>query len=119
MSHVTENLFMEWPEQQSIHTVPVSYKPKLWKIYVDDVMDVVRNGGEQGLTYHPNIWNSLDEHTRQKHKVSDSRAITNHADRNRCIIDWDGAKVIDRESNRNARWPKETMWIRETTPVMN
>ncbi|KAI0238203.1 Glycine receptor subunit alpha-4 [Lamellibrachia satsuma] len=55
-------------------------------------MDVVRNGGEQRLTYHPNIWNSHDEHTRQKHKVSDSRAITDYADRNRCIIDWDGAK---------------------------
>ena len=41
-------------------------------------------------------------------------AITDHA-----VIDWEGAKVIDRNCNRNARWIKEAIWIRKTTPVMN
>ena len=30
-----------------------------------------------------------------------------------------GAKVIDRESNRNLRWIKKVIWIRKTTPIMN
>ena len=42
-------------------------------------------------------------------------AITDHADRNNCIIDWEGAKVVDRECNRNARWIKGAIWIRKTT----
>ena len=46
-------------------------------------------------------------------------AITDHTDRNNCIIDWEGAKVTDRECNRKARWIKEALWIRKTTPVMN
>ena len=28
-------------------------------------------------------------------------------------------KVIDRESNRNARWIKQAISIRQTTPIMN
>ena len=36
--------------------------------------------------------------------IEHKSAITDHADRNNCIIDWgEGAKVIDRERNRNAR----------------
>ena len=51
--------------------------------------------------------------------IEHKSAITDHADRNNCIIDWEGAKVIDRECNRNARWIKEATWIQKTTPVMN
>ena len=51
--------------------------------------------------------------------VEHNSAITDHADRNNCFIDWEGAKAMDRESNRNARWIKEAMWIRKTTPIMN
>ena len=29
--------------------------------------------------------------------IEHKSAITNHADRNNCIIDWEGAKVIGRE----------------------
>ena len=61
--------------------------------------------------------------TREQKRVSTviehKSAITDHADRNNCIIDWEGATVIDREHNRNARWIKETIWIRKTTQVMN
>jgi len=47
----------------------------------------------------------LDKHRTQIH-------ITDHADRHSCVIDWEGAKVVDRETNRCARWINETIWIR-------
>ena len=46
-------------------------------------------------------------------------AITDHADRSNCSVDWEGAKVIDRECKRNAKWIKEAIWIQKTNPVMN
>ena len=52
MSPVIANLFMEWLEQQAILTPPVTCKLKLWKRYVDNVMEVVRKGCEQELTEH-------------------------------------------------------------------
>ena len=45
--------------------------------------------------------------------------MTDHTTRDNCIIDWEGAKVIDREDNRRTRWIKEAIWIRKSTPVMN
>ena len=50
VSPVIANLFINWLEQQAILTAPITCKPKLWKIYVDDVMEVVRKGCEQELT---------------------------------------------------------------------
>ena len=35
------------------------------------------------------------------------------------VIDWEGAKVEDKESNRWARWIKEAIWIRKMEPTMN
>ena len=35
------------------------------------------------------------------------------------VIDWEGAKVVDKEMNRCARWIKEAIWIRKTKPTMN
>ena len=54
VSPVIANLFMEWLEQQATLTAPITCKPKLWKSYVDDVMEVVRKGCEQELTEHLN-----------------------------------------------------------------
>ena len=54
MSPVITNLFMEWLEHQAILTELVTCKPKLWKRYVDDVMEVVRKECEQELTEHLN-----------------------------------------------------------------
>ena len=54
VSPVIANLFMEWLEQQAILTAPITCKPKLWKRYVDDVMEVARKGCEQELTEHLN-----------------------------------------------------------------
>ena len=36
-----------------------------------------------------------------------------------CVIDWEGAKVVDKETNRCARWIKKAIWIRKTKPTMN
>ena len=30
------------------------------------------------------------------------------------VIDWDKAKVVDREAQRQTRWIKEALWIRKT-----
>ena len=54
MSPVIANLFMEWLEQQTILTTPMTCKPKPWKRYVDVVMSVVRKGCEQELKDHLN-----------------------------------------------------------------
>ena len=51
--------------------------------------------------------------------VEHKSAIPNHADRRNCVIDWEGAKVVDKETNRCARWIKEAIWIRKTKPTMN
>ena len=59
------------------------------------------------------------EQKRNSATVEHKSAITDHIDRNNCIIDWEGATVIDRECNRNARRIVEAIRIRKTTPVMN
>ena len=38
----------------AILTVPITCKPKIWKSYVHDVMEVVRKECEQELTEHLN-----------------------------------------------------------------
>jgi len=30
------------------------------------------------------------------------------------VIDWDKAKVVDREAQRQTRWIKEALWVRKT-----
>ncbi|KAI8507604.1 hypothetical protein Bbelb_149840 [Branchiostoma belcheri] len=59
---------------------------------------------------------SQKRHAQKEEKKS---AVTDHIARNNCVIDWEGAKVIDREDNRRTRWIKEAVWIRKSTPVMN
>ena len=48
---------------------------------------------------------SLDEV--HKSAISDHVAQQNH------IIDWEGAKVIDKDSNKQTRWKREAIWIRK------
>ncbi|KAI8514518.1 hypothetical protein Bbelb_071090 [Branchiostoma belcheri] len=55
----------------------------------------------------------------QAQKEEKKSAVTDHVARNNCVIDWEGARVIDREDNRRIRWIKEAVWIRKSTPVMN
>lgn len=46
-------------------------------------------------------------------------AIANHAARNNHVINWEAAKVIDKEGDREKRVIKEAIWIKRSSPVMN
>lgn len=39
-------------------------------------------------------------------------AITDHANINNCIIYWERAGLIERDSNRGISWIKEAFWIK-------
>ncbi len=41
VSPLLANLFMEWLEQEAIATAPIECRPKLWKRYVDDILEIV------------------------------------------------------------------------------
>ena len=56
---------------------------------------------------------------REAQREDKKSAVTDHVARKNCVIDWEGARVIDREDNRRIRWIKEAVWIRKSTPVMN
>ena len=45
--------------------------------------------------------------------------ITDHAMTENDIIDWEGAKIIDKEQNKRTRQLKEAIWIRKTKIPMN
>ncbi len=45
-------------------------------------------------------------------------AMTNHAVRNKHVIDWDAAKVINKEDNRQRRVINDVIWIKKSSPVM-
>ena len=61
--------------------------------------------------------------TQKKRKCSTNvehkSALTDHADKHNCVIDWEGVKVVDRKTNRCVRWIKEAIWIRKIAPNMN
>ena len=46
-------------------------------------------------------------------------AITDHVNKENHVIDWDGAKIVGRESDRTARWIREAIKIRKESDVMN
>jgi len=54
VSRLLANLFMEWMEKHAIATAPVEYKPKFWKRYVDDVLELIKKGQVRNLTDHIN-----------------------------------------------------------------
>jgi len=54
VSPIVANLYMEWLEQEAIATAPLVMKPKLWKRYVDDILEVVNKGKVEDLTTHLN-----------------------------------------------------------------
>ena len=51
--------------------------------------------------------------------VTHKSAITDHAMKENHVINWDKAKVVDREAQRQTRWIKEALWIRKTPSCMN
>ena len=54
LSPVAVNLFMEWLEEEAINTAPEDCKPRMWKRYVDDVLEIIDRGQIQPLTDHLN-----------------------------------------------------------------
>ena len=54
VSPIVANLYMEWLEQEAIVTAPLDIKPRLWKRYVDDVLEVVKKDSVEQLTTHIN-----------------------------------------------------------------
>ncbi|XP_072021483.1 uncharacterized protein [Amphiura filiformis] len=45
---------MEWLEKEAIATAPVNCQPRMWKRYVDDVLEIVSKGSAEQLTSHIN-----------------------------------------------------------------
>jgi len=51
-------MFMEHLERKLLDIAPEDLKPKLWKRYVDDILEVVKKGSVQKLT---EFLNELDD----------------------------------------------------------
>ena len=60
VSPVVANLYMEFLEQQAITTAPIDCKPRLWKRYVDDILEIVRKDQVDNLTAHLNQTDPTD-----------------------------------------------------------
>jgi len=60
VSPILANLYMEWLEQQAIATAPIDCKPRLWKRYVDDVLEIIKKGQTDSLTQHLNTIDLTD-----------------------------------------------------------
>ena len=62
-------------------------------------------------------------YTRSNRKTSEKEmhksAITDHMTQQNHIVDWEGAKFVDRESDWRTRGIKEAIWIRKTKDSMN
>ncbi len=54
VSPLLANLFMEWLEQEAMATAPIECRPKLWKRYVDDILEIVKKNEVENLTNHLN-----------------------------------------------------------------
>ena len=54
VSPIVANLFLEDLEQRAMSTAPASCKPRLWKRYVDDILEIVKKDGVDELTSHLN-----------------------------------------------------------------
>jgi len=50
----------------------------------------------------------------QKASICNKSAITDHVCNENHVIDWENAKVIDRESDKSDRHIREAIWIRKT-----
>ena len=54
LSPIAVDLYMEWLEDQAIATAPLNCTPKLWKRYVDDILEIIKKGETDNLTAHLN-----------------------------------------------------------------
>ncbi len=64
-----------------------------------------------------------EQYTRGEKKrslsVMNKSTITDHTTQENHVIDWEGAKVVDRESHKRRRHVKEAIWIRKADDTMN
>ncbi|XP_072041354.1 uncharacterized protein [Amphiura filiformis] len=74
VSAIIANIYMEWLEEQAIVNAPLDCKPKLWRRYVDDVLEIIQKGTTEQLTEH---LNSIDPTGNIKftHEEEDDRKI--------------------------------------------
>ena len=86
-------------------------------------------------TVNSSVGKRLDEHRKDCDSISERRytranrtastteqhksAITDHLAQENHVIDWEGARIIDRESHRTTRQVKEAIWIRRARNTMN
>ena len=54
VSPVIANLYMKFLEQQAITTVSINCRPRLWKRYVDDILEIVKADQADNLTDYLN-----------------------------------------------------------------
>ncbi|XP_072033394.1 uncharacterized protein [Amphiura filiformis] len=50
LSPIGCNIFMEWLDEKT----PMNCRPRMWKRYVDDVLEIIRKGEVDNLTDHLN-----------------------------------------------------------------
>jgi len=55
VSPMVADIFMEFLKQTAIATVPLEYRLKLWKRYVDDILEIINKDAVEGLTQHLNM----------------------------------------------------------------
>ncbi|XP_072028085.1 uncharacterized protein [Amphiura filiformis] len=60
VSPLAANIFMEHLEDIAIATAPMECKPKLWKRYVDDILEIVCKDKVNNLTDHLNQADDTD-----------------------------------------------------------
>ncbi|XP_072033048.1 uncharacterized protein [Amphiura filiformis] len=60
VSPVVANLYLEFLEQQAIATAPLDCKPRLWKRYVDDILEIIKEDQVENLTTHLNQTDPTD-----------------------------------------------------------
>ena len=54
VSAIVANLFMEWLEKEAILSAPLDCRPRFWRRYVDDVLEIIKAGTTRKLTEHLN-----------------------------------------------------------------
>ena len=59
-------MYMEHLEEKLQSTAILELKPKLWKRYVDDILEVIKKGSVEKLT---DFLNSLESGWNRKHKI--------------------------------------------------
>jgi len=72
---------------------------------------------ERSGVFHAGTWTRASR--ARESSVTHKSAITDHAVEENHVIDWDKAKVVDREAQRQTLWIKEALWIRKTPMCMN